>query len=53
MFHVKLKGVSRESSVGFKSICMKFKENFREGSSVFQGSFKGVARKIIGCFKKD
>ena len=31
---------------------MKFKGNFREVSMVFQGSFKGIPRKLLGWVKE-
>ena len=50
--------------MGFKGISKKFKGNFREVSTEFQGcskkvfrvllgSLKGISRKFHGCFKKD
>ena len=50
MFKGKLKGVSREFSVGFKGIGEKFKGNLLEVTKFFRGSLKGVPRKFLGCF---
>ena len=56
-FKGKLKGVSREFSVGFKSYLKEIKEeyqgSFKEVSRVFQESFPGASGKFKGGFTED
>ena len=53
MFELRLKGVSSS----FKGVSRVFERTSKgisvSVSKVFQGSFKGVPRKFLGCFKED